>query len=147
GEYDAIILASAGLKRLGMAGRITECLATAVSLPAMGQGAIGIECRSDDLELNRMLAQLHNNETGLCVAAERAMNARLNGGCQVPIAGFAELHGGQLFMRGLVGSPDGSLVYRAERTGGINEAEAIGILIAEDLLAQGADKILQTLYA
>lgn len=147
GEYDAIILASAGLKRLGMAERITECLATHISLPAMGQGAIGIECRSDDAELNRMLAQLHDHDTGVCVAAERAMNARLNGGCQVPIAGFAELHDGQLFMRGLVGSPDGSLIYRAERSGDMANAEAIGRLIAEDLLAQGADKILQALYA
>ncbi len=93
GEYDAIILASAGLKRLGMAGRIKQCLDASVSLPAIGQGAIGIECRVDDPEINEMLSVLHDSETGLCVAAERAMNARLNGGCQVPIAGFAQLAG------------------------------------------------------
>lgn len=153
GEYDAIILASAGLKRLGMAGRITECLNTSVSLPAIGQGAIGIECRTDDTEINVMLSGLHDSETGLCVTAERAMNARLNGGCQVPIAGFAELRGRQLFMRGLVGSPDGSIVYRTERTVDLDndpqstkgQAEMLGKLIAEDLLFQGADKILQAL--
>jgi hydroxymethylbilane synthase len=154
GEYDAIILASAGLKRLGMAGRITQCLDVDVSLPAIGQGAIGIECRGDDLEVNEMLRVLHDSETGLCVTAERAMNARLNGGCQVPIAGFAQMQGKQLFMRGLVGSPDGRVIYRAERTGGLDnpfgsgqdKAEAIGKMIAEDLLAQGADKILQALF-
>jgi hydroxymethylbilane synthase len=160
-EYDAIILASAGLKRLAMAGRITECLDSSVSLPAIGQGAIGIECRTNDPEINAMLKILHDSETGLCVTAERAMNARLNGGCQVPIAGFAQLQGEKLFMRGLVGSPDGRLIYRAERTvelgNAINfsqntlfadaqeKAEAIGKTIAEDLLAQGADKILQAL--
>lgn len=146
GEYDAIILASAGLKRLGMAERITQSLNSGISLPAIGQGAIGIECRSDDQEINKMLSALHDGETGLCVTAERAMNARLNGGCQVPIAGFAELRSGQLFMRGLVGNPDGSEIYRAERTGGLDEAEVIGKSIAEDLLAQGADKILQSLF-
>jgi len=146
GEYDAVILASAGLKRLGMAERITQCLETGVSLPASGQGAIGIECRSDDTEINAMLSALHDGETGLCVTAERAMNARLNGGCQVPIAGFAQVQDEQLFMRGLVGSPDGSVIYRAERKGGLDSAETIGRMVAEDLLAQGADKILQALF-
>ncbi len=146
GEYDAIILASAGLKRLGMANRITECLEPSVSLPAIGQGAIGIECRVDDVEINTMLAHLHDRETGVCVSAERAMNARLSGGCQVPIAGFAQLQGDELFMRGLVGHPNGSVLYRAERSGHFNNAEAMGREIAEDLLGQGADKILQDLY-
>jgi hydroxymethylbilane synthase len=146
GEYDAIILASAGLKRLGMAGRITQCLDAGVSLPAIGQGAIGIECRSDEVEINQMLSTLHDSGTGLCVAAERAMNARLNGGCQVPIAGFAEQRGAHLFMRGLVGSPDGRVIYRSERAGDPDNAETIGKMIAEDLLAQGADKILQALF-
>jgi hydroxymethylbilane synthase len=144
--YDAIILASAGLKRLGMANRITQSLDASVSLPAIGQGAIGIECRVDDVEINNILSALHDSEAGLCVTAERAMNARLNGGCQVPIAGFAQLQGEQIFMRGLVGNPDGSVIYRAERSGGLDRAEAIGQLIAEDLLAQGADKILQALF-
>ncbi len=145
GDYDAIILASAGLKRLGMADRITESLDTGISLPAVGQGAIGIECRVDDDEINQMLATLHDAQTGLCVAAERAMNTRLNGGCQVPIAGFAQIQGEKVFMRGLVGNPDGSVLYRAERTVGLEESEAMGRIIAEDLLAQGADKILQAL--
>ena len=145
-DYDAIILASAGLIRLGMADRITQSLAVSVSLPAVGQGAIGIECRVDDLEINEMLKALHHNETGLCVTAERAMNSRLNGGCQVPIAGFSVLENGQVFMRGLVGSPDGRLIYRAEKTGSVDQIESIGRLIAEDLLAQGADKILQALF-
>jgi len=146
GEYDAIILASAGLKRLGMANRITQSLDASVSLPAIGQGAIGIECRIDDVEVNAMLTALHDAETGLCVVAERAMNARLNGGCQVPIAGFALLQGEQLFMRGLVGNPDGSVIYRSERSGGLDQGAVIGRLIAEDLLTQGADKVLQALF-
>ena len=147
GEFDAIILASAGLKRLGMADRITQSLPTTVSLPAIGQGAIGIECRVDDAQVNQMLQVLHHEATHICVCAERAMNARLNGGCQVPIGGFAQLDGELLFMRGLVGHPNGSVIYRAEKTGTIAQAEAIGVAIAEDLLAQGADKILQAIYA
>jgi len=147
GEYDAIILASAGLKRLGMAERITQCLAPEVSLPAIGQGAIGIECRVNDPEINEILQVLHDWQTGVCVTAERAMNARLNGGCQVPIAGFAELHDERLIMRGLVGSPDGQVIFRSERSGELEHAETIGRLIAEDLLTQGADKILQTLFS
>ena len=145
GEYDAIILASAGLKRLGMGDRITQTLDTSVSLPAVGQGAIGIECRVDDVEINQMLAALHDQVTGVCVKAERAMNTRLNGGCQVPIAGFAILQETQVFMRGLVGSPDGQVIYRAERAGSIEQAESLGQQIAEDLLSQGADKVLQAL--
>lgn len=147
GEFDAIILASAGLKRLGMADRITQSLPTTVSLPAIGQGAIGIECRVDDAQVNQMLQVLHHEATHICVRAERAMNARLNGGCQVPIGGFAQLDGERLFMRGLVGHPDGLVIYRAEKTGAIAQAEEIGVAIAEDLLAQGADKILQAIYA
>lgn len=145
GEYDAIILASAGLKRLGMGDRITECLEPNVSLPAIGQGAIGIECRIDDKETHDFLKVLHDSETTIRVTAERAMNARLNGGCQVPIAGFAELQGDQIMMRGLVGAPDGSVLYRSEKQGGFDQAEQIGHAVADDLLAQGADKILQAL--
>ena len=146
GEYDAIILASAGLKRLGMGERITECLDADVMLPAIGQGAIGIECRADDNEINIFVQALHDEDTTIRVTAERAMNARLNGGCQVPIAGFAEIQGDQLLMRGLVGSPDGKILYRAERQGSFAQAKEIGIAIADDLLAQGADEILQALY-
>lgn len=147
GDYDAIILAAAGLKRLGLAGRISQSLDVGVSLPAIGQGAIGIECRVDDTQTNTMLAALHDSETGLCVMAERAMNARLQGGCQVPIAGFAIKQDQQLFMRGLVGDPDGSVLFRSEHTAGLDQAEALGYWIAEDLLSQGADKILQVLFA
>lgn len=146
GEYDAIILASAGLKRLGLADRITERLAPDQSLPAMGQGAIGIECRIDDAEIHDYLKVLHDEATSICVSAERAMNARLNGGCQVPIAGFAEIRGELLFMRGLVGNPDGSLLYRAQAETALDQAEQLGQSVADDLLAQGADKILQELY-
>jgi hydroxymethylbilane synthase len=147
GEFDAIILASAGLKRLGMAQRISRCLPPDVSLPAIGQGAIGIECRTNDVQINQMLQALHHNLTAVCVSAERAMNAGLNGGCQVPIAGFAELQGTRLLMRGLVGAPDGSVIYRAEGQADIAQAEQLGIRLAEDLLAQGADKVLQLVYS
>jgi hydroxymethylbilane synthase len=146
GDFDAIILASAGLKRLGLGQRITTGLDISTSLPAIGQGAIGIECRRNDTEINAMLMQLHDIDTGLCVSAERAMNARLNGGCQVPIAGFAQLVQGQLVLQGLVGHPDGSLLYRAENSGAIEQAEDIGQALADDLLAQGAGAILQALY-
>ncbi len=146
GDYDAIILASAGLKRLGMGHRITEALDTNVSLPAIGQGAIGIECRINDQEINDYLKVLHDKKTSIRITAERAMNARLNGGCQVPIAGYAEIQDDTLFMRGLVGAPDGSILFRAERQGSLGQAKEIGVAIAEDLLAQGADKILKDLY-
>ncbi len=146
GEYDAIILASAGLKRLGMAERITESLDPADSLPAIGQGAIGVECRADDAQTNRYLQVLHDQETSIRIVAERAMNARLNGGCQVPVAGYAEIRNGRLHMRGLVGKPDGSLLYRAEQFGELENAEQIGRKLADDLLNQGADNILQALY-
>ncbi len=145
GYYDAIILASAGLKRLGMADRIRQSLPTETSLPACGQGAIGIECRVDDIEINEMLKALHDETTAICVIAERAMNAKLNGGCQVPIAGFAELNDGEIFMRGLVGNPDGSVIYRAEKPGKSANAIEIGESIADELLKQGAAEILKAL--
>ncbi|NOQ64016.1 MAG: hydroxymethylbilane synthase [Methyloprofundus sp.] len=147
GEYDAIILASAGLKRLGFTHRITQSLSTDISLPAIGQGAVGIECRIDDEEINQLLTPLHDIESTIRVRAERAMNERLQGGCQVPIAGFAELQqDGQLFMRGLVGKPDGSVMYRAQRTGSVEQAEQIGFEIADELLANGAGDVLKELY-
>lgn len=146
GEYDAIILASAGLKRLGLEQRITERLETQDSLPAMGQGAIGIECRDDDSDIHQYLSVLHHDATHLCVTAERAMNARLNGGCQVPIAGFAEIIGDRLHMRGLVGHPNGSVLYRTEGSASLDQAEVLGVRLAEDLLAQGAARILSEIY-
>ncbi len=147
GEYDAIILASAGLKRLGMGARITKPLSPEESLPAMGQGAIGVECRINDAEIHEYLKVLHDENTSIRVKAERAMNARLNGGCQVPIAGFAEIRGDRLHMRALVGSPDGFQLYRAEADSSLDQAEQLGEIIADDLLAQGADKILSELYS
>jgi len=135
------------LKRLGLGERITAQLTPEQSLPAMGQGAIGIECRIDDAKIHDYLKVLHDEQTSIRVTAERAMNARLNGGCQVPIAGFAEIRAGRLHMRGLVGSPDGSLLYRAEAESGLDQAEQLGHSIADALLNQGADQILRELYS
>ncbi len=146
GEYDAIILAAAGLKRLGFDDRIRSALSPQQSLPAIGQGAIGIECRSDDERVQALLQPLHHEQTAVCVAAERAMNERLNGGCQVPIAGYATLDGERLSISGLVGEPDGSRILREQISGKIEEAAALGASIAESLLEQGADEILQQLY-
>jgi len=145
GEYDAVILAAAGLVRLGFEGRIRARLEPEQSLPAIGQGAIGIECRTDDGRVNDLIAPLHHPDTADRVRAERAMNHRLMGGCQVPIAGHALLDDGELYLRGLVGTPDGTRVLRAERRGPRAQAEAIGSALAEDLLAQGADAILGAL--
>lgn len=148
GQFDAIILATAGLTRLGMADRITEQLSVEQSLPAAGQGAVGVECRVDDVETLELLKVLHHEETSICVSAERAMNRHLNGGCQVPIAGFALLEpGGQLHLRGLVANPDGDEVLRAELRGPVEQAEAIGVQVADKLLAQGAQEILDAVYS
>jgi hydroxymethylbilane synthase len=146
GEYDAIILAAAGLIRLGFQERITALMGPEQSLPAIGQGAVGIECRQDDARVNELIAPLHHAETAACVMAERALNHRLNGGCQVPIAGYAMLENNALWLRGLVGEPDGSDIIRGEVEGKPEEAEAMGIGLAERLLEWGADRILQTLY-
>lgn len=149
GEYDAIILASAGLLRLEMADRIRQRIPVEASLPAGGQGAVGIEIRSDDQRLKELLAPLHHAESADCVLAERAMNRRLEGGCQVPIACFAVLEGeqqDQLWLRGLVGQPDGSQTLCSEIRGPRQNSEALGIAVAEDLLAQGAASILKAVY-
>ena len=143
---DAIILAAAGLIRLDLADRITEVLSPEDSLPAVGQGAIGIECRQDDPSINDWLAVLHDQDTADCVTAERGFNHRLNGGCQVPIAGYAELHGDRIRLRGLVASPEGLSQVRGEVEGDRKEAEVLGIRLAEQLLSQGADQILSELY-
>lgn len=145
GEFDAIILAAAGLIRLGFNERIRSFLSPEDSLPAMGQGAVGIECRVDDEEVLKLIDPLNHAETRIRVTAERAMNHRLNGGCQVPIAGFALLEGDEVYLRGLVGEPDGSKTYRAEGRATAEEAEALGIRIAEDLLEQGAGEVLAKL--
>lgn len=146
GEYDAIILAVAGLKRLGFKDRIRSPLTPQQSLPAIGQGAIGVETRIDDDEINALIAPLRCPKTWIVVAAERALNRRLAGGCQVPIAGYAILENDEIWLRGLVGKPDGSLMLRAEITGKAAHAELLGIKVAENLLSQGADKILAEVY-
>ena len=148
GEYDAIILASAGLIRLGMAARIRQSIPPAESLPAAGQGAVGIELRSDDSDVLALLQILHHEPTWRRVAAERALNQRLQGGCQVPVAGYAEYDdsGENLWLRGMVGRPDGSLLLWAEATAPASEAEQLGAAVADDLLAQGAAAILAEVY-
>ncbi len=145
GDYDAIILAAAGLIRLDFQARITAYLSTEQSLPAIGQGAIGIECRQHDTRIENLLAPLLHEPTALCLRAERAMNQRLNGGCQIPVAGFAEIQGNALRMRGLIGYPDGSQVFYCEQLGDLNQPEALGIALAENLLQQGGAAVLQTL--
>jgi hydroxymethylbilane synthase len=145
GEYDAIILAAAGLKRLGFGERIRASISSGDSLPAIGQGAIGIECRIDDPRVHALIEPLHDKATAERVLAERAMNARLEGGCQVPIAGHAVHEGETLFMRGLVGTPDGSRLLRAEGRAPAGEAETLGTRVADDLLSQGAGEILAAL--
>ncbi|MBT3815559.1 MAG: hydroxymethylbilane synthase [Methylococcales bacterium] len=147
GQFDAIILAAAGLKRLAMADRIRQIIPTSISLPAVGQGALGIECRVGDDRIADVINVLHDNETQQCVIAERAMNERLEGGCQVPIAGFARFQDGGLFMQGLVGTPNGQQIIRAQRQGLVDQAKVIGYEIAEELLAKGAKKILQAIYS
>ncbi|WP_257797523.1 hydroxymethylbilane synthase [Aggregatibacter actinomycetemcomitans] len=146
-DYDAIILASAGLIRLGLAARIASFIDVEQSLPAVGQGAVGIECRTDDVAVQQLLAPLADAETTSCVLAERAMNHHLQGGCQVPIGGYAVLRDGELYLRALVGSVDGSTIIRAEGKSAVENADVLGVQIADQLLAQGADKILQDIYA
>lgn len=146
GEYDAIILASAGLIRLGLQERIRSYISVEQSLPAAGQGAVGIETRANDERILNYIAKLNHSSTACCVMAERAMNTRLQGGCQVPIGGYATLEGDELTLNALVGSLDGSQIIRASAKGHKQEAEQLGILVAEQLLAQGADKILAAVY-
>lgn len=145
GDYDAVILAAAGLVRLGMLSRIRHRIPAEASLPAIGQGAIGIECRADDPRTNELIAPLHHLDTALRVRAERAMNAVLSGGCQVPIAGHAILAKGRLQLRGLVGVPDGSRVLHAAAQSDAANPEDLGERVATDLLAQGAGEILDAL--
>ena len=146
GEFDAILLAAAGLKRLGMGDRIRHELAPEVSLPAVGQGAVGIECRSDDPRVHALLAPLNDPLTWDRVVAERAMNRTLEGGCQVPIAGYAELVDGQLWLRGLVASEQGDRVLRAEARAPRGDAARLGHELGETLLAAGAGEILAEVY-
>ncbi|MFW2162100.1 hydroxymethylbilane synthase [Acinetobacter beijerinckii] len=144
--YDAIILASAGLKRLGLADRIRHSLDPVISLPAVGQGALGLECRENDHELLALIQPLQHQETSICVRAERAFNAYLEGGCQVPIAGYATLVNGQLKIEGRVGSVDGKTLLKETLEGSADEAEQLGEQLAQRLLAQGAGELLKALY-
>ena len=146
GLYDAIILASAGLKRLGLADRIRHSLSAEISLPAVGQGALGLECRSNDSALLKLIEPLQHQETSNCVRAERAFNAYLEGGCQVPIAGYATLQNGHIHLEGRVGSVDGAILLQATQTGAMTEAEQLGVALAKDLVSQGADELLKALY-
>lgn len=144
GEFDAIVLAVAGLKRLGMRERIREILTADIILPAIGQGAIGIECREDDRATQERIAPLNDYVTQQRIKAERAINQRLGGGCQVPIAGFAEILGNELLLRGLVADPQGKQVLYHTLRGALESAQELGEQLAQVLLSQGADRLLQT---
>ncbi|MFQ1012578.1 hydroxymethylbilane synthase [Gilliamella apicola] len=144
-QYDAIILASVGLKRLSLEHRITQYIDTDLILPAVGQGAIGIESRTDDKQILDIISVLDDKKSRACIQAERAMNNALQGGCQVPIAGYCSLNNDQLMLQGLVGRVDGSKIIKQQITGCINEAESLGEELAQQLLNQGADLILTEL--
>lgn len=147
GGYDAIVLAAAGLRRLGLEQRIASLVPTGVSLPAVGQGVIGIECRESDAGTRELVAALEHAATRTCLSAERAFAARLGGSCQSPVAGFAELAGDALRLRGLVGSPDGSSVYADEVSGAPADAARLGTRLADRLLDAGAGPLLEQLRA
>lgn len=146
GDYDAILLATSGLQRMGLGERVRQDIPAEVSLPACGQGALGIELRVGDARCAALVAPLNDVPSATCVLAERAMNTRLKGGCQVPIGGYAILEGDQLWLRALVGEPEGTLILRAEARGPSSDPVALGIKVAEDLLAQGAGEILSKVY-
>ena len=143
GQYDAIILASAGLIRLEMAPRINQFIAPEIILPAVGQGAVGIECRNDDTDLLNLLKPLNHEDTAQLVSAERTLNRKLEGGCQVPIASYAQWQGSAIWLQGLVGHPDGSGIITAQAEG--NDPVVIGNQVADALLSQGAADILATI--
>lgn len=145
GQYAAIILAAAGLKRLELSERITMLLSTESSLPAVGQGALGIECCTDRPELAQLLQPLHHLETAQCVEAERAMSRILGGSCQVPLGGFAEIKNGRLYLQGFVATPDGKRMISEAANGEPETGQKMGEQLAHNLKKQGADEILATL--
>jgi len=147
GQYDAIILAAAGLKRLGFDARITAVLSPEESLPAVGQGALGIETLAARPEVAALLAPLNDPSTAACVRAERAMSRVLQGGCQAPIGGYAEMIDGRVHLRGFVADLEGVRFYRAEASGDAGDPEALGRQVAESLIAQGADRLMAELVA
>lgn len=146
GQYDAIILAAAGLERLGLQQRIAEYIPIDWCLPSVGQGIIGIECRQDDAATRELLDKLNDDNAATCLAAERAMNKALGGGCQVPIAGFATLNESTITLEGRVASVDGKTVLIAKQSAPANQAQALGEKVAEELLAQGAKAIIDSIY-
>jgi len=146
GQFDAIILAAAGVRRLGLAENVSEYLDPAISLPAIGQGALGIECRVDDRELNDLIAFFNHQDTRTCVTGERALLRRLEGGCQVPIACYGQMVNGKLHLIGLVGSVDGKRIIKETIEGEAGKAEKLGVTLAEKLLSKGADVILREVY-
>ncbi|MCY3769076.1 MAG: hydroxymethylbilane synthase [Gammaproteobacteria bacterium] len=147
GQYDGIILAVAGLKRLGLSHRIQQVIDTEICLPAIGQGMIGIECRAGDSEVNGLIAPLNDPDASIQNQCERTLNARLGGGCHVPVGIFSELAGSRIRLRALVGEPDGSRIVYSEKSGPRTEPCRLGIEVAEDLISQGADRILESVYA
>lgn len=146
-EFDGIILATAGLLRLELNERIRQSLSTDIFIPAVGQGAVGIECRADDKNMSELLAPLNHPPTQICVLAERAANARLEGGCHVPVAAYATLYGDEIRLNGMVGTVDGARQLHAQASGNSEQSQEIGMQVAEDLLAQGAAEILKAAYA
>lgn len=145
GDYDAIILAAAGLQRLGLAARITSFIEPTQSLPAVGQAIIGIECRKDDARSIECVQALEHRAARICCTAERALAQRLEGSCQSPIAAYAQLHGDTIRLEGMVGAVDGSTIYRDRIEGAAGGAAALGTALAERLLAAGADRLLAEL--
>ena len=146
GQFDAIILAAAGVRRLGLEENVTEYLSPELSVPAIGQGALGIECRIDDKEINTVIAFFNHQESRTCVTGERALLRKLEGGCQVPIACYGQVDNGTLLLTGLVGSVDGKRIIRDSLQGPSAEADRLGVALAERLLSQGADEILREVY-
>jgi len=145
GEYDAIILAVSGLKRLGLSARIRSIISAEESLPAVGQGALGIECRIGDERGLRLIEPLRHQTSQTRVSAERAMSGRLQGSCQVPLGAYALIEDGELYLRGLIGTPDGKEILRGEIRGELAQAEALGAKLGDELLARGGDRILADL--
>ena len=145
GDFDAIVLARAGLARLGLGGYVTQLLPYNICLPAVGQGAIGIEIRADDPEISRIVAVVNDPASRAEVSAERAFMRRLEGGCQVPIGALARVAGAELTLEGMVAGLDGERLFRAQESGPVTEAEELGIRLAERLLAMGADEVLRSI--
>lgn len=143
GQFDAVILARAGLKRMGHEQDITEVISTEIMLPAVGQGSIAVECRSDDEQILQMLAEINHPETGLAVRAERALMRELEGGCQVPIGAHARMENGRLVMDGMIASLDGKIMIRDRIEGSPEDAESLGRELARRLYEAGGGEILE----